>query len=372
MKETARHRSDHGFSLIELLVSMLLFSVLLVLSIDSFPTILRQSGEQTKIIAKEIESIVGLDILRTDLEYAGYGLPWSFQTPASITYSEADSDTTFPKNLAESFNDSPSGVPRAIITGNNSGQNNSDYLVIKSPMIGRSQAVQRWTYIVTGSTSKTWTANNFDNSDRVIVIRPGGVKGQPIRELIMEGTEFHDIYGDISATNFGPSGPGEKFILYGVDPDTNLRMPFNRSDYYIRIPGTMPAFCAPGTGILYKAVVNHSGGGLSELPVLDCVADFQVLFRLDTNDDGFPDSESNDISALSAQAIREQVKEIRVYILTHEGKGDKRFTWSSPTITLAAGTAAQKDVNLSSVIGSTYTRYRWKTYTLNVKPKSLF
>ncbi len=32
------------------------------------------------------------------------------------------------------------------------------------------------------------------------------------------------------------------------------------------------------TGILYKGTVNHADGLLTELPLLDCVADMQVIF----------------------------------------------------------------------------------------------
>ena len=72
-------------------------------------------------------------------------------------------------------------------------------------------------------------------------------------------------------------------MMYGVDQDTNLRMPFNRADYFISNTNA-PSRCAPNTGVLEKVVVNQSDGRLTNfLPLVDCVADMQVIFRLDTD-----------------------------------------------------------------------------------------
>ena len=102
--------------------------------------------------------------------------------------------------------------------------------------------------------------------------------------------------------------------MYGIDPDTDLRMPFNRADYFVMRPSSsdMPKRCAAGTGILYKGVVNQSDGGVSYMPLLDCVADMQVIFARDLDNNGSPENSTNDISASNASDIRTQVKEVRV------------------------------------------------------------
>ncbi len=88
----------------------------------------------------------------------------------------------------------------------------------------------------------------------------------------------------------------ETRIVYGVDPDTDLRMPFNRADYFIS-NANVPQRCAPNTGVLEKVVVNQNGGGLTNfLPLLDCVADMQVVYRRDTNGDGTIDNTTDDIA----------------------------------------------------------------------------
>jgi hypothetical protein len=99
----------------------------------------------------------------------------------------------------------------------------------------------------------------------------------------------------------------------------------------------------------------------------------QVVFRLDTNLDGIPeDPPVNDISGLDALSIKEQVKEVRIYILGHEGMMDRSFQYggANPAIvgpSVALGTA----VDLSG-FGAEWRHYRWKVYTLVIKPRSFY
>ena len=80
--------------------------------------------------------------------------------------------------------------------------------------------------------------------------------------------------------------PGEPYsanIVYGIDNVIPVR-PFNRAEYYIQSAAAVPQRCAPNTGVLVKAVVAHDGTGTTPtlLPLLDCVADMQVVYGLDT------------------------------------------------------------------------------------------
>jgi hypothetical protein len=132
----------------------------------------------------------------------------------------------------------------------------------------------------------------------------------------------------------------------------------------------MPQACARNTGILYKATINQGDGDLNRHPLIDCVADMQVIFRLDTNNDGTIDSTVEDISGLTAQQIREQLKEVRVYILSHEGQRDSAFKYSNGTVTVGEF-GLGRTFNLSSIIGPGWENYRWKVSVLVVKPRNL-
>jgi len=54
-------------------------------------------------------------------------------------------------------------------------------------------------------------------------------------------------------------------------------------------------------------------------PILDCVKDFQVAFGLDTDGDGEIDLRSSALPS-TPENVRDQVKEVRVFILYQEGQ----------------------------------------------------
>jgi prepilin-type N-terminal cleavage/methylation domain-containing protein len=368
----AINKGQRGFSLVELLVATAIIAIVIMMSSNLFTVVIAQSGQQTKVAGSGMDSIIGLNVLRYDIEHSGYGLPDGFQ--GSITYSEAASSP------ASTYNDSPASVPRGILTGTAGTLNGSDYLVIKSTVVGTSETAQKWTYIVQGGSGpKIWdTAKlRLADGDRVIVIRVPPEPNAP-NQLVMDASNnFYTTYNSTTfPPGFSPAQPGERFLIYGVDPSTNLRMPFNRVDYYVsnQRAGDIPPSCAPHTGILYKATIQHSNGQFIDppSPILDCVADMQVVFRRDTNLDGTVDTISEDISGLTAQQIRETVKEVRVYILAQEGQRDPSYTHTPAVIPVGEsleGSFRGSNFNLATTIGAGWQHYRWKVYTMVVRPK---
>jgi prepilin-type N-terminal cleavage/methylation domain-containing protein len=404
-------KKEAGFTLVELMITMVIFVLFIAAASQVFTGLLTQFKQQSKIAETNIEGIVGLEILRQDIEHAGYGLPWNLMgaTWGSLSnYNEAFSTGGSP-NPAD-FNDGnpasalpiPANIqraPRAVVSGNNTGLNSSDYLVIKSVIVARNFTAGKWQYLFYnasgGSLMKTWWSevNEYvcrdDKGDhypnaRVIIISPGGTASNS-ESLVVSGGKFYtgaDNYTDLPG--FAPSaGDPENRIMYGVDPDTDLRMPFNRADYYIYTPANMPQRCAPNTGVLYKATLNHGATSASNqfnmLPLLDCVADMQVIFGLDNDNDGdfeigggSTDGYSEDISALTAQQVRNQVKQVRVYILAHEGQRDIYYNYPSTTISIGGDVGLGNTFNLATTIGNPeYKYYRWKLYTLVVTPNNL-
>ena len=293
-------RKQDGFTLVELIVSMVVFVFVIVAASNLFVGILGQFKQQSKIAESNIEGLIGLKMLKSDVEQAGYGLPWSL---GSATYSEAaeDAATTWDDTL---FNDSTSNPPRPIVFGSgaviaNPPLNSSDVLVVKATSVSIPRAAQRWSYITNNGAANSnpvmWTPNtqydNIVNGDNVIAIKP--IVGSRQRELVSSGGVFFTAFNSNLATfddNFEPfANSYETHLLYGVnDGSVALRMPFNRADYYVKRPATMPTHCSTdaGTGILYKATVNQSDGNHVEFPLLDCVREMRVVFGRDTNNDG--------------------------------------------------------------------------------------
>ncbi|MFZ5906510.1 MAG: prepilin-type N-terminal cleavage/methylation domain-containing protein [Nitrospirota bacterium] len=381
-------RREEGFTLIELMITMVIFVLVIAASANVFTGLLTQFKQQSKIVESNIEGIVGLELLKHDIRHAGYGIPWII--PLGYIYSEA---TVLPGiNFNEADDGTTSDPPRAVISGNDVDYSGSltgfligtDYLVVKSVVVARNNASQRWAMLTSEAPSVVpWTpaSEELTGTDRVIVLRPGS-NDTNARRLVENAGAYYTTYAKVTAAGWPPPDRTATRVVYGIDPST-VNFPFNRAEYYVRRPATnMPLRCAPGTGVLYKATVNQDGGGMSELPLLDCVADLQADFWLDTDGDGTIDWPPVDsIAGMTAQQIRDQVREIRVYVVTHEGQKDVHFdfTRGDASITSLAFTEVL-DLNsrnltftdLSARVGSPeYRHYRWRLYALFIQPVDL-
>jgi prepilin-type N-terminal cleavage/methylation domain-containing protein len=406
-------KREAGFSLVELMITMVVFVFFIAAASQVFTGLLTQFKQQSKIAETNIEGIVGLEILRQDIQNAGYGLPWNL---SAAGYTEIVSEPATPW-IDRDFNDGPpdnpargtdvagaSNPPGAFRSGNGYGLNGSDVLVIKAINVARNATCEKWTTLMASPFTspfnpRKWTpaltppqGEDLAPTDRVIVLRPGTTDANG-RTLVLNGANFSTTFSGITSSPWPPTDPAETRLVYGV-ADSNvasLRMPFNRADFYVRRPATnMPQRCAPSNniGILYKGTVNHADGLLTELPLLDCVADMRVDYWLDTDGDGdidwsptvAPFSPTDDISGLTARQIRDQVKEVRVYIVAHEGQRDVNYDFSmggtkeflSATEVLGTNSRTINFVNLKTQIGNlNYKYYRWKLYTIVVKPNNL-
>lgn len=351
-------RRERGFTLVEVMIA--LFVMFLVMNaVSTFMVgvkgrggVLNQYKQQSRIAQSEMDSILGLEIFRKDVEHAGYGLPWN-NIPA---YNEATSGI---------LNDSPSTAPRGIVSVDAPAftLNNADYLVIKASGVAMNDACKKWTTLQTGDVKRAWTtvpanAENMNAADRVIVMAPGST-GTNWRSVVIAGGAFFTTYNNTAA--FAPAIEAGTRLIYGIDDATALRMPFNRADYYLS-NANVPQHCAPNTGVLVKAVVKQADGTLdTELPLLDCVASMQVQYMLDTDGDGAVDNTVANISAYNAQQVREQVRRVQVSLLAHEGQKDLSYT-HSPTDIPVGGTLV--DI-------SPHVNYRWKVYDVVAIPDNL-
>lgn len=363
---------EKGFSLIEVIIVMAVMGIIMAMNNQLLQEMMRGQRQQSTIVSSQFETALALEILRSDVANAGFGLPDEFQS--AIAYVEAVGDP------AQQFNDSPSNVPRPIVHNNNVGAfgtylTNSDYLVIKSPVVGMNSASGKWTNIK-GTSVHVWNDLALDmtnGSDYMIVVKPRTVGGSKA-QLIVSGATYALQYTTAAlSAGFQPTGGTDaRYLAYGLTENVLPSMPFNRADYYVR-QNIVNTACAANTGTLIKATVNQGGGGgITEYPLIECAANMQVVFRLDTNQDGIPDQTVNDISGKDAYTLKEQIKEVRVYILAHEGTADTGgFRYANSTVIVGPDAVLGTIVNLAN-FGTNWNRYRWKIYTLNVKPKSFY
>ncbi|MDD3846936.1 MAG: prepilin-type N-terminal cleavage/methylation domain-containing protein [Syntrophorhabdaceae bacterium] len=369
-------KDEQGFSLLELLIAIAIMGIVMAMSMQLLQSLIGGQRQQAAIVAGQFESTLGMEMMRSDVSNAGFGLADEFKS-APGTYSEATS------NPSQQFNDAPN-VPKALAHSNNVGSftdyiANSDYLVIRSPAVGINSAAGKWTNI-TGTTVHIWNDVNLDmvnGRDYMVVIKPRSTLGGRAQLIVSAGAYAPQYVTSALDVAFQPStSTGERYLAFGID-DTNIPVrPFNRADYYVKKPSTANPNCASGTGSLVKFALPQSAAvdvTANELPLIECVANMQVVFRLDTNLDGVPeDPPVNDISGLDALAIKEQVKEVRVYLLTHEGIMDRRFKYGGANpITVGPTAALGTSVNLTA-FGTDWDHYRWKVHTLVIKPKSFY
>ncbi len=351
-------RRTHGFTLIELLIALAISMFVLGAALVFFLVSVRQYKVQTKIVESNVEGIIGLEMFRQDLESLGFGLPWS---PSPLpAYTERPGAIS----AIAALDDSPN-PPRAVVGIDCAAftVNHSDYLVVKSARVGADPAAGKWTTLRSTGEKRSWepSTENFADTDYVIVVNLGN-SNTDRRSLVTTGTPYTQYSGTAS---YVPIEPYVANVVYGIGSTMPVR-PFNRAEYYIS-NGNVPAHCASNTGVLVKAIVAHDASGSTPdlLPLLDCVADMQVNYGLDTNGDGAVESWVADISGLTAPNIRDQLAELRVYLLAQEGQRDDSYRTPTDNIYIGmAGIGSNFDV-------SGFRNYRWKTYTIVVKPKNL-
>jgi hypothetical protein len=163
----------------------------------------------------------------------------------------------------------------------------------------------------------------------------------------------------------------------------------------LRPAAGLPSSCADHTGFLYKAALNHSDGLFTEIPILGCVADMQVVLGWDMDEDGVVDTYSDadgatvsggsaadvqnlinnaNLTADNAATFRKRLKIVKVYFLVQDGKIDPNYTNAIPIVVgnQALGEASlTKNWTVAAINANNWTNYRWKVYRIVVSPKNL-
>ncbi len=362
------NKNKKGFTLVELLVAIAITTIIIAIPLSFLIKELRNTIKETNISQTTLENIVSSSVIGRDVELAGYGLPWNV---AGVSYSDiTPSVPEYSVNLSI-FNTSPPESPKPIDGIRDSGGKGFSYLVIRGSALGLSKACNHWTYISGYNTVNVWPDNstkaysNFQQGDKVIVLNSVN------RRIVPSSNGFYFTIlkdftpSDTSSSDYGlPTNlpePQSTYLVYGVSRTANPTMPYNRLDYYLHKPSVMPKNCATGTYILYR---NAS------YPVLSCVADFQVGFGLDTNNDGTIDTWTQNLTTYSALQIRNELKQVRIYVLLQNGVYDRNYTY--PFSSVFVGNSNLGIGRAFTFNGITnYKHYRWTVISAVITPKNL-
>jgi prepilin-type N-terminal cleavage/methylation domain-containing protein len=352
-----------GFTLVELLVSVTVMLVVLVMASFSYVKIAKSHKVQSEAPEAKMAAAIALERIRYDIEMAGFGLPVSNSVSPAV--GEAVSDSSYNPD-PEDLNDVQ--VSRAFVLAENKGLNGSDVLAVKALYHDPVTASPRWSILYHDGANWRFRALpgwlELENGDRFIVLNPdmmllGDFTGKWL--FTVNGNYYSDasaVGGQIQPTPL----TSDIFLVLGIGKE-DLQVPYRRVDYHLEA-GTQPKRCAPGTGILYRSVIDKDGKRVSQ-SVMYCVRDFQVAFGKDTNSDSNVDSWNSDTS--SASEIREQVRLVRVFILAHEGGRDDDFSFSG---SLTLGDADTGTLSTFTPSGDAL-HYRWKVLTITEEPRNL-
>jgi len=410
--------NNKGYTLIELVVVMVVFLIVIMISSYAFQNIVKRASQQGRAAETGVAGMVGLEMMRTDIGHAGFGLPWSFQ--AAPTYTEVTSSPVSGFEVdATTLLDNPAlgKIPRAVVstTGPTTG---IDYLVVKGTSLGMNRTAKSWNFInYSGSSNSYSTYRQLSASDPTsdMNLKQGDLVATVKSSFTTQGVETRTLLGSgaaysyavpalvsnrfIANANYQPTTPTDMVIAYGINT-TNISMPYNRVDFYVDKGAAKPVSCAPGTGVLYKAVANHQGG-FTRYPLLDCVGDMKIVYFLDMDGDQNPQTYANAVgSSIStsegaaiaavqstlqdAALLRQQLKSMQVYILTHEGKQDPNFSYPPLDATNAVCVAPYSGSTCNAIVGRMWTQaamastfganwknYRWKVYSFTVTLQNL-
>ncbi len=404
-------KDQRGMTMVELMVSLAIVMVIVATATAAYLKLLLSYKTSSSMSESYMSNLTGLELLRYDIEMAGFGLPASLGAVASYAEAESghyDSDISLPNPA--SLNDATSGPPRAFVTLKSGNANNSAILAIKSTMANLSATSKRWSIIseepsdlvpATGTKVKLWGVTGLDPvmdftsgppADNFIVLDNYGVlqttgggtcaNHEAWCYSFNSSAGSQGYYSNASGIVPGTFDATTVYYMYGLDNSTSgaHSMPFNRVDYFLG--PTTNTSCAPNTWTLFRGVVNQADGTISPTVLVDCVEDFQVAFgvnpsnngivwQADLNQENIPGGAGSG-TAMTPTQIQQYVRELRIYITYQEGNTkisrSPQFKFSG---TFSPGSDLGLALNNSWTPSGQDIYYHWKLVELDVKPVNL-
>ncbi len=357
--------------MVELLVSVTVMLIVLAMASFSYVRIAKGHKVQSEAPEAKMAMTIALERIRYDVEMAGFGLPVIYDVDPGKD--EAVSDSSFDPDPKELNDDN---APCAFVMKNNEGMNKSDVLAIKSMYYDPDTSTARWGIVY--NDGKEWYLRKhlewlrLESDDRFVILDSSKrilktLNGQWF--FTCDGCDKSNVSSIITEIQPNPS-QNDIMFAFGLGKE-DPRVPYRRVDYYLGA-GEQPRRCAPGTGVLYRSVIDNNGKRVPK-PVMYCVRDFQVAFGIDTNFDVNVDQWSQSLpedgngNESAADEIRKQVRLVRVFLLTHEGGRDEDFEFSGSLTLGDEDTGKLSDFEPKGEA----LHYRWKVLRISEKPKNI-
>ena len=356
-------KNKKGFSLVEMLIAIAIFSVIMSAIYTAFSIQVKHTSREYKVAEAEVEVGIAKNIIERELAMAGYGLADDYDY-------DGDGVQNFTPAAAQATNADP------------------DTLTLMGTGLGlKSRQSQGWTYIKAETPEfEAWgdAREDLSNGDRVILVEPNSKK--LLAEQVSGTWRWLFQYnGTASNVTTLPTGgtltnTSKGTLVYGLygSGDTAATQPFYAVRYYIKdnSSATDPSNCAtPKTGAnrvnsLLRAedrtTMTPDGGD----SILSCVRDFQVAFGLDTDENGTIDIWDNggvQAAGYDAKSLNKRLKQIRAYVLLQSGNKDLDYT--SPA-TIRVG---DESLSIGRVVTLTTEQrnYRWRVLSMSITPRNI-
>lgn len=361
-------RASGGFSLVELMVALAVFSAAMAGLYSSYFVQMKAGVKEYRLAEAEMEFQIGQMVMERDLAMAGYGI--------------ADDYSSINPSLSFRVVDATDGNP--------------DALTMVGVALGReSRASQAWSYTMVSSAGTPSDYYPFPLpaacQDAREKLRPGAdvvvyLNAATGKLLTLPGGATNGKTGKSWLFPFPPSSANPRpdplqdgIFVYGMQSEPAGSGAYADNPFYTvgySLGGTAPSYCAPGSKNLQRSETRMNDSGNSQ-PLINCVLDFQVAFGLDTNEDGLIDCWDNGGAAEATgypdDVLRTRLKQIKVYVLVQQGNKDPAFIAPDAIRVGDAGltSCAGTGVGRSRPLSAAQKNYRWKVIALSVTPRNL-
>ncbi|RUM60965.1 MAG: hypothetical protein DSY66_03120 [Persephonella sp.] len=354
-------KNNKGFSILELLIAIAISIILMSAIYYTYTTFFMGIKSERVSVEQEIEKIVGLELLRLDLEHLGYGVGINpYESDYKIFEINNNGKELIIRTTLNNTRNETIGWRICKVKKEKKGnyvafkkdyleKNNNNFVYVNDKGVvsylyyGKDKKIydRNGTVICDDKSSNNKCPNNCPKGDDAI----GVFIGYPF----CCGSNCN---GNCKGCNFGG-------IYFCTEVKYSLSEPNSPN---------LPKNCHPNTYNLLRKVNDDNGK-----PLLSCVADIkftaEVLDKngkvVTINDTSDTNLDSNEIETLRT------VKKINVYILYQEATPpDPKYRFKEYDGTDSKGSYIEVD-NQRLYLPSNFERYKWKVIKLSVKPMSV-
>lgn len=334
---------DKGFTLIELVITMFIVTIILILSGQAFKNLIRGSNTHKTSTETELEKVLGIEMIRLDFEHTGFGIA---QNEPNLPFSWDGSTLTLRSTINNSnagtigwllLNCTVGSVPTIIVDRRQDTTVNTVVLLSKDQQ-----------FIANQSRADQTTAQCNTCQDLVTNLTPAN-------NYIASAYPYVATVADGCSTASG--GQYCNIITYSLSATNTLSK------------------CAAGTRNLLRRIGGDAINGTGGDRTLECIADIQVRFDWDLNNDNdVLDAGEQNLTTLpvgsTTSDIIDRLKNIDMFVLMQAGPHDPNFAFTGDLTVNGELPAVNSADGFNITAVTDFNEYRWKTLKISAKPMS--